>query len=221
MNSKLIIVISALGVIHSPALWCREYMATPKEATEATVRDSEDRVIATVKSGEKFMVVNPHEETQSCTVFLKSGMTGGMDLSQIRELPNEPLMKLNYEPVKQEWQKARSLPVNDEAGMEAREHGVAYYKTLVQASAGDLAAMSKLFALSEFMDGGAGEGYSAHMWELLHLAGDEKFAKAVSRQPSETRNRLKDAVTSEAVCPLTDPKPYLKRHFQKTARLFF
>ena len=175
-----------------PALG-REHMATLREPGTAEIRDEEDRVVATVRAGEKFMVVNPHEETDSCTVFLKSGITGTMDLSKVREVRGEPLMRLNYEPAKEKWRKAASLPIADEAGMAAKQRGVDYYPTLLRASEGDRTALAAFFGFSEFMDGGAAEGYSGHAWELLHVAGDAKFAAVLRGQSSEIRDLLKGA----------------------------
>ena len=66
-------------------------------------------------------------------------------------------------------------------------HGVAnYYKTLVQASEGDAKAFAQFDSLGH-MDGEAGEAHEPDMWVLLHVAGDDNFAKLFAGQSSEVR----------------------------------
>ena len=94
-------------------------------------------------------------------VRLKSGITGFMDKARIHLLPDEPLMKLNYDARKKEWRKLQSQKgtENGETASAAKEHGVDYYKTLVRASEGNPQALARIFSLAEFMDGAAAEGY--------------------------------------------------------------
>ena len=78
------------------------------------VRDYDGKVIAKVKKGERFITAGPWNKPDDpkWSVCLKSGITGLMDQSRIHLLPDEPLMKLNYDASKKEWRKERPGRLN-------------------------------------------------------------------------------------------------------------
>ena len=123
-------------------------------------------------------------------VYLKSGISGSIPRNRIRLLPDEPLARLNYESCKREWRKLQSKPIKntDDVAYSAKKyHGVPnYYKTLVQASEGDAKAFAQFDSLGH-MDGAAGEAHEEDMWVLLHVAGDDNFAKLFAGKSSEVR----------------------------------
>jgi hypothetical protein len=102
-------------------------MATLKDSNGYTLVGSflggdDNEVTTTVKPGERFIAAPPYvtsERDNSWRVYLKSGIHGFIDRSRIRLLPEEPLMKLNYDASKKEWRKLRAKPVteNDEAAL--------------------------------------------------------------------------------------------------------
>ncbi len=75
-------------------------MATLKATNGAvTVTDGFDNTTV-VKPGDRFIAVkpwNPNEDPNLWGVYLKSGSEVKMERSRMRLLPNEPLMKLNYD----------------------------------------------------------------------------------------------------------------------------
>ena len=122
-------------------------------------------------------------------MYLKSGISGTIPRNRIRVLPDEPLARLNYESCKKEWRKLQSKPIKktDYVAYSAKKyHGVAnYYKTLVRASEGDAKAFGQFISLA--MDGAAGEEHEENYWPLLHVAGDDTFAKLLAGQSPEFR----------------------------------
>ena len=157
-------------------------------------------------------------------VYLKSGISGNIPRNRIRILPDEPLAKLNYESCKKEWRKLQSKPIKntDVVAYSAKKyHGVPnYYKTLVQASEGDAKAFAQFNSLSH-MDGEAGEGHEETTWVLLHVAGDDTFAKLLAGQSPEFREGYAEVFSSESFLPISKPKPYIKLHFPKTYALLY
>jgi len=123
------------------------------------VRDYDGKVIAKVKKGEHFIAAKPwsQRDDPKWSVCLKSGITGFMDRRRIHLLPDESLMKLNYDASKKRWQKLQSQKgaEDGETASAAKGHGIDYYKTLVRASEGNHQALAQIFSLAEFMDGAA------------------------------------------------------------------
>src|SRR6266536_6281699 len=84
------------------------------------VRDYDGKVIARVKKGERFIAAKPRNQPDDpkWPVCLRGGpgsvltaklrVTGFMDKARIHLLPDEPLMKLNYDASKKEWRKLQS-----------------------------------------------------------------------------------------------------------------
>jgi uncharacterized delta-60 repeat protein len=192
------------------------------------VRDYDGKVIAKVKKGEHFIAAKPwnRPDDPKWSVCLKSGITGFMDKTRIHLLPDEPLMKLNYDASKKEWRKLQSQKgtENGETASAAKGHGVDYYKTLVRASDGNLEALARIVALAEFMDGAAAEGYYPEMWELFHVVGDETLAKFVRALPLAdqvgVRGTLIGGMSEEEFANGANVD-YLQRYFPETTKLLF
>ena len=178
-------------------------------------------VVDTVRVGEHFLV---KPILSGWNVYLKSGFDGFIDKVQLHLLPNEPLIKLNYAGQKKRWRKLQSAPdskFNDTVSS-AKGRGVNYFKTLVQASDGNMKAMARFFSLSPFMDGAAAEGYYPDQWILLHVAGDETFANFLRHQPATLRVRIGGTFTTpDDTYPISKPKPYLKQYFPKSYQILF
>jgi len=194
----------------------------------ANVRDYDGKVIAKVKKGERFIAAKPWNQPDDpkWSVRLKSGIAGLMDKGRIHLLPDEPLMKLNYDARKKEWRKLQPERVtgNDDTAMAAKRHGVDYYKTLVRASEGNLKALAQFFSLAESMDGGAAEGYFPDAWGLFHVVGDKTLAKFVSELPLADQVGVRGTLIaglSEEEFANGAGVDYLQRYFPETTKLLF
>jgi uncharacterized delta-60 repeat protein len=191
------------------------------------VRHYDGKVIAKVKKGERFIAARPwnRSDDPKWNVRLKSGITGFMDKTRIHLLPDEPLMKLNYDARKQEWRKLLSKRVteNDEIASQAKGHGVDYNKTLVRASEGNLEALAKFASLAEFMDGAAAEAYFPEAWELFHVVGDKTLAKSVRGLPLADQAGVRRTLIGESAEEFANPGDvdYLQRYFPETTKLLF
>ncbi|MGI8821291.1 MAG: hypothetical protein ACR2ID_10570 [Chthoniobacterales bacterium] len=131
-------------------------------------------------------------------------------------------MKFHYDARKKAWRKCQSKKVteNDEVAWAAKKHGVDYYKTLLQASEGDLKAIARIFSLTGFMDGAAAESYFRDTWELFHILGDRKFVEFLRGQSLEDQLQTRDSLWDEVPGGLDYPD-YLRRHFPETAKILF
>lgn len=233
MNRNLIHAFASLALICPTTAWSqKEVMATINGSDAYTGSGytpiGGDEVRITIKPGERFIAAPPYDTSeQAWRVYLKSGIECLIDRSRIRLLPDEPLMKLNYDASKKEWRKLQAKPVtqSDEAAWEAKQHGVNYYDTLLRASEGDLKAIARFNSLGEFMDGAAAESYVTVWWRLFHVAGDEIFANYFKSRPEKTRESYRDTFSivgaNDATDPISDPKPYIKQNFPKTYRVLF
>ena len=171
------------------------------------VRDYDGKVIAKVKKGERFIAAGPWNQSDDpeWNVRLKSGIMGLMDPSRIHLLPDEPLMKLNYDASKKEWRKR-------------------HYKVLIAASNGDKKALAQFFSMAEFMDEEAAEAHFGHAMELFHVVGDKTFAEFLRRQPLGdqvgARGIVIEAGSEEEFANGADVD-YLQRYFPETTKIFF
>jgi hypothetical protein len=149
-----------------------------------------------------------------------------MDKTRIHLLPDEPLMKFNYEASKKRWRKVLSQKgtEDDETASAAKRRGVDYYKTLVRASEGNLEALARILSLAESMDGAAAEGYYPEMWELFHIVGDKtlsKFVRGLSvADQVDIRGTLIAAMSQEEFANGADVD-YLQRYFPETTKFLF
>ena len=237
MNRKLNHALASLVLMYSATAWPQQADWRDKEATMATINGQDEyqlsgrtecsdeatsEATSTIKPGERFIAREFSDGEKDWEVYLKSGIIGTIPRNRIRLLPDETLAKLNYESCKKEWRKLQSKPITrtDVVAYSAKKyHGVPnYYKTLVQASEGDAKAFAQFNSLSH-MDGEAGEGHEETIWVLLHVAGDETFAKLL--QSSKVREGYAAVFSSESFLPISNPKPYIKLHFPKTYAILY
>jgi hypothetical protein len=195
--------------------WGVETMAEINDPDGYTnVRDEDGKVIATVKAAERFLAVKPFEKATQWEVWLASGVVGLMHESRVRPLPDEPLMRLNFEPCKPEWKRAAAERNAEAIKSHDKPHPDDYYPTLLRASEGDISALSRFFS-RKFEDAPA-DRYVRDAWAVLHLAGDDRFAEMLTQQPPDDIDV--GAMLSEewTTHPISDGKKYLQRHFPRT-----
>ena len=178
---------------------------------------------STIKPGERFIARELFHGEGYWEVYLKSGISGTIPRNRIRVLPDEPLAKLNFATCKKKWRKLQSRRIkmtDDVASSAAKYYGVPnYYKTLVQASEGDAKAFGQFSSLD--MDGVAGEGHEWNTWVLLHVAGDDTFAKLLAGQSSKVREGYAAFFSRFSTEPISNPKPYIKLRFPKTYAILY
>ena len=157
-------------------------------------------VITRVKAGEPFQFKKKEGEDW-CEVKLKTGVSGWMDCSRI---------KLYFTKA--------DLPPKSEKGVEideqAREQGINYYDVTQAAARGDQKALKTFFNLDA--DGGAAEEHDGVTCVVIHLIGDDAYAKFL-------REQSRDFVSiegSDIVWPF-DSKAYFRWHFPKSAKFLF
>jgi hypothetical protein len=202
-------------------------MATINGQDEYTISGSTEcggEATSTIKPGERFIARELSHGEGHWEVYLKSGISGNIPGNRIRVLPGEPLVKLNFASCKKEWRKLQSqrIKTTDPVAYSAKKyHRVAnYYKTLVQASEGDAKAFAQFNSLFH-MDGEAGEGHEETTWVLLHVAGDDTFAKLLAGQSSGVREGYAAFFAGFEIPPISNPKPYIKLHFPKTYAILY
>jgi len=177
------------GVIDDPD----RYVNVRKE------KRSDAPVITKVMAGEPFQFKKKENEDW-CEVKLKSGVSGWMDCSRI---------KLYFTKA--------DLPPKSEKGVEideqAREQGVNYYEVTQAAARGDQKALKTFFNLDA--DGGAAEEHDGVTCVVIHLIGDDAYAKFL-------REQSRDFVSVEGADTWPfDSKAYFRRHFPKSAKYLF
>ncbi len=191
MNRKLNHAFASLVLMYSATAWSHE-------ATMATINGQDEyqlsghtecggEATSTIKPGERFIASCGEKD---CDVYLKSGISGTIPRNRIRVLPDEPLARLNFDSCKKEWRKLQSKPIKktDYVAYSAKKYdGVPnYYRTLVQASEGDAKAFGQIISFA--MDGEAGDEHELNIhWPLLHVVGDDTFAKLLAGQSPEVR----------------------------------
>jgi hypothetical protein len=225
---RLLIFVAILAT--GPKAWSQEtVMATIKGPGGYTMSGSTEcggKATSTIKPGERFIARELSDGEKDWEVYLKSGISGTIPRDRIRLLPDEPLARLNFASCKKEWRKLQSKRIkksaDDDVAYSAKKyHGVAnYYKTLVQASEGDAKAFGQLSSLD--MDGVAGEGNEWNTtWALLHVAGDDTFAKLLAGQSPKFREGYAAFFSRESFSPISNTKPYIKLHFSKTYAILY
>jgi uncharacterized delta-60 repeat protein len=202
------------------------------------VRDYDGKVIARVKKGERFIAAKPRNKPDDpkwpvClrggpgSVLTKLRVTGFMDKARIHLLPDEPLMKLNYDASKKEWrrlQSDRKAELDDTASSVKRFRGVNYYKVLTGAGNGDKQALAQFFTFGDFMDGEAAEGYYPQAWELFHVVGDKNFSNFVRDLPLTDQVGVRGTLIagmSDEEFGNTGDVDYLQRYFPETTKILF
>jgi len=217
---------ATLALVCSTTIRAQEAtMATIKGEDEYTISGSTEcgrEATSTIKPGERFLARELSYGKKDWAVYLRSGVSGTIPRNRIRVLQDEPLTKLNFAGCKEKWRKLQSKRIKDDTAAQAEYHGVAnYYKTLVQISDGDVKAFAQFNSLTPFMDGAAGEGHSEDKWVLLHVAGDDTFAKLLAGQSSKVREEYATHFAEGDTYPISNPKPYIKLHFPKTYAILY
>ena len=221
--------LATLVLVYSTTTRAQETtMATIEGEDKYTISGSTEcggKATSTIKPGERFIAVELSYGKKDWAVYLRSGVSGTIPRNRIRVLPDEPLTKLNFAGCKEKWRKLESkrIKISDDPASSAESHGVInYYKTLLKASEGDVRAFAQFSSLTPFMDGAAGEWHSWYKWVLLHVAGDDTFAKLLAGQSSKVREEYAThfAGPSETE-PISNPKPYIKLHFPKTYAILY
>jgi hypothetical protein len=158
------------------------------------------QVIAKVKASEPFKFKKKEGEDW-CEVKLKSGVSGWMHCSRI---------KLYFT--------KDDLPPKSEKGYEideqARRQGINYYDVIQAAARGDQKALKTFDNIDA--DGAAAEEHDGVTCVVIHLIGDDAYAKFL-------REQSRDLVSIEGsgiVWPF-DSKEYFRQHFPKSAKLLF
>ena len=207
-------MIAALMLTYPATGWADECMATLKDPHGSVIVRRYGMVVARLKGGEHFLV---KRMTDGWDVYLKSGCDGFIEKADLQLLPNEPLMKLNYDQEKKLWQKLQSARDSERYdAISAKQHGFNYFQLLTAASNGDLKAMATFFSLARFMDTSAAEEYYPERWVLVHVVGDERFARFLSTQPAKVRENIGVTLSSPGDTePISKPKPYLKQYSQR------
>jgi len=205
--------IKSLQSASDASSWGIEAMATIDDPDGFTnVRDEDGAVIATVKRGEHFLAIKPFAKAQ-WEVWLPSGIVGLIHESRVRLLPREPLMRLNFEPCKAAWKRAAAQRDAEAIKDGQKPHPNDYYPTLLRASEGDMAALSRFFARS-FEDAPADQ-YVRDAWAVLHLVGDAPMAEMLTRQPPKGNDVGAMLGEEWTTAPISDGKQYVKRHFPR------
>src|SRR6266403_2155790 len=148
---------------------------------------SEITMVKSLQGSKKANASSPQSHGISLTI-LNGEFVCAAVLALFHQLPDEPLMKLNYDASKKEWRKwqsARKAELDDTASEAKRNRGVNYYKVLTVASNGDKQALAQFFSFGEFMGGATAEpgGYYTQAWELFHVVGDKNFSNFVRGLP--------------------------------------
>jgi tetratricopeptide (TPR) repeat protein len=159
-------------------------------------------VITKVKAGEVFQFKKKEGEDW-CQVKLKSGVSGWMHHSRIKLFFTKDDL-----PPKSEK--------GDEIDEQAREQGVNYYDVTQAAVRGDQQALKTFLTLSA--DGGAAEEHDGVTCVVIHLIGDDGFAKFLHEQTRGFRDQV--GFAWDMTYPF-DTKEYFRQHFPKTAKILF
>jgi hypothetical protein len=214
--------LASFALFHSTANAFNECMAMLKHPHGSIEVSCDGDTKATLKAGEHFLAERL-PEANGWNVYLESGCREFIEKADLQLLPNEPLMKLNFDRQKELWRKAQSAPDRDlgEAGFAFKGRGLNYFRILTAASNGDEKAMARFFSVCGDMDGAAAEDCFGRGWQLFHVIGDETFAKFLSGQPAKMREWVAVILSSGDTDPISKPKPYIKRYFPKTYKLLF
>ena len=197
-------------------------MATLKDPHGSVEVPCDGGGTATLKGSEHFLA---ERMPNGWTVYLKSGCHGFIEKNvELQLLPNELLMKLNFDQERKLWLKKQSARDDQlgEAGFAFKGLGLNYFKILTAASNGDQKTMALFYSVcGREMDGAAAEDCFWRGWALLHVIGDATFAKFVSGQPAKMRETIAGMLSGGDTDPISKPKPYIKQYFPKSYRILF
>ena len=158
-------------------------------------------VVTKVKAGEPFEF-QKKEHDDWCHVKLESGMGGWMPYSRIKlyftkqDLPAKP-------------------EEGDEVDEQARARGINYYEVTQAAARGDQKALKTFLSFGG--DGAAAEEHVRVSSVVIHLIGDDAFAKFLDEQSLDFSEQLIFGWQLGIVWPF-DTKEYFRRHFPKSAK---
>jgi len=158
-------------------------------------------VVAKVKAGELFEF-QKKEHDDWCHVKLESGVGGWMHYSRIKlyftkeDLPAKP-------------------EEGDEVDEQARARGINYYEVTQAAARGDQKALKTFLSFGG--DGAAAEEHVRVSSVVIHLIGDDAFAKFLDEQSLDFSEQLIFGWQLGIVWPF-DTKEYFRRHFPKSAK---
>ena len=158
-------------------------------------------VVAKVKAGEPFEF-QKKEHDDWCHVKLESGVGGWMHYSRIKlyftkeDLPAKP-------------------EEGDEVDEQARARGINYYEVTQAAARGDQKALKTFLSFGG--DGAAAEEHVRVSSVVIHLIGDDAFAKFLDEQSLDFSEQLIFGWQLGIVWPF-DTKEYFRRHFPKSAK---
>jgi hypothetical protein len=161
-------------------------------------------VVAKVKANEPFSFERKENDTW-CKTKLDSGVTGWMHYSRIKlfftkdDLPGKP-------------------EKGDEIDEQASKQGINYYEVTQAAARGDAKALKTFFSVGT--DGAAAEEHVGVTSVVIHLIGDDAFAKFLREQPRKFRKEVSFAWELGVVYPF-DTEEYFRQHFPKSAKLLF
>jgi hypothetical protein len=133
-SNHLIASFAAFALLHSTANAVDECMATLKDPDGSVEVSCDGDTKATLKAGEHFLA---EPRPDGWTVYLKSGCHGFIEKKvEVQLLPNEPLMKLNFDQERKLWLKKQSARDDQlgEAGFAFKGLGLNYFKILTTAS---------------------------------------------------------------------------------------
>lgn len=208
MKMAFVLLVLLLGSVpvQFASAGARGVIDDPDGFTNVRAKPSESAgVIARVKAGEIFEYGKRSERgLEWFSVTLSSGKMGWMHSSRIRMfVAPEDLI----------------VAENDEANTYARAHGVDYLKVIHAAAKGETAAMQQFFGMGS--DGGAQETHVGMVIKVIHILGDDKMSKFLSRQSPGLQKNVASFVTDDTALGPFEQIGYMKRHFPKTARLLF
>jgi hypothetical protein len=164
-------------------------------------------VLARVKSGELFSFECEPGDVW-CRVTRSSGQSGWIHSSRVR---------LHFT--------GRALrgktTSNHELHYITRKLGIDYYALARRAATGDPIALRKVLRHLD-TDGAAAELHFSALPAVFHLAGDDKFAEFLKRQPLPYQLNVRASLASSQLATYPfDSGEYLRRHFPKTSELLF
>ncbi|MGZ5001992.1 MAG: SH3 domain-containing protein [Chthoniobacterales bacterium] len=160
-------------------------------------------VVAKVKANEPFTFAHKENEPW-CKVSLHDGMTGWMHYSRIKLFFTKD-----------------DLPEKDSEGeidKQAGKDGVNFYEVTQAAARGDKKALKKFFQVHR--DGAAAEEHVGVTSVLVHLLGDDTFARFLREQSPSFRKDVTLEWDLGVVYPF-ETEEYFRQHFPKSAKLLF
>ncbi len=168
-------------------------------------KSASSAVVAKVEKGEVFEYEDVAAETppEWLKVTTKSGKSGYMRSDRIR-------MHFTMKDL------ADGGP-DDEINLYGKRAGIEYYPMARAAARGEEKEMKLFFGITD-TDGAAAEAHCAVMGIVLHLLGDEKFFKFLSKQPADYVTAFQEGFEPVITYWPFEPEAYVKANFPKSAK---